>query len=106
MRIPAVSARYHGKADVSLWGYLALNLALIGWAAIGWYLFGHAYWPSSCRPDAFIELFTCSFRLPESGRWIEAALLTWLWSTPLLLALDVSRRYRAWQARRADRAEL
>ena len=69
---------------------------------LGVYLLKNAYWPSSCRPDTFVKAVTCSIRLPESRHWIEAALLTWLWSTPILVLLDISRRYRAWADKRAE----
>jgi len=32
--------------------------------------------------------------------FVETALFTWLWSTPILILLDVSRRYRAWADKR------
>ena len=95
--------RYHGKADLGLSRYFAMYLAQAGWILLGVYLLKNAYWPSSCRPDTFVELVACSIRLPESRNWVEAALLTWLWSTPILVMLDISRRYRAWAENRRDR---
>jgi hypothetical protein len=104
MGAPIVRAtKYHGRADLGLSRYFAMYLAQIGWIVLGFYLLQNAYWPSSCRPDTFLEVVTCSIRLPESRHWVEAALLTWLWSTPILVLLDVSRRYRAWAEKRADR---
>jgi hypothetical protein len=32
---------------------------------------------------------------------METALFTWLWTTPILILLDVSRRYQAWADKRA-----
>lgn len=102
MGVPVIRAnKYHGKADLGLSRYLALYLAQVGWIVLGIYLLRNAYWPSTCRPDTAVEIITCSIRLPESRNWVEAALLTWLWSTPILVALDLMRRYRTWMAKRA-----
>ena len=103
MSVPIIKAeKYHGKADLGMSRYFAMYLAQAGWLLLGFYLFTHAYWPSSCRPDTLVEVMTCSIRLPESRHWVEAALLTWLWSTPILVLLDISRRYRAWADKRAE----
>jgi hypothetical protein len=40
-------------------------------------------------------------RLPENRHFVDAALFTWPWTTPILILLDVSRRYRAWLEKRA-----
>lgn len=102
MGVPIIKAeKYHGKADLGMSRYFAMYLAQAGWILLGLYLLQNAYWPSSCRPDGLVEVFACSIRLPESRNWVEAALLTWLWSTPILVLLDVSRRYRTFLARRA-----
>ena len=102
MGVPIIKAeKYHGKADLGMSRYFAMYLAQAGWILLGVYLLKNAYWPSSCRPDTFVELVTCSIRLPERRHWVEAALLTWLWSTPILVLLDLSRRYRSLLARRA-----
>ena len=95
------ATKYHGKADLGPSRYFAMYLAQAGWIVLGVYLLQKAYWPSSCRPEGVIEVFICSIRLPESRNWVEAALLTWLWSTPILILLDVWRRYRTWVAKRA-----
>jgi hypothetical protein len=101
MGVPTIrTGKYHGKADLGMSRYLALYLAQAGWIVLGVYLLKNAYWPSSCQPIGVVEVITCSIRLPESRNWVEAALLTWLWSTPILLLLDLSRRYSAWVARR------
>lgn len=101
MAVPIVRAKkYHGTPDVGLSRYFALYLAQAGWLVLGFYLLKNAYWPSTCQPDDFMKLVTCSIRLPETRGWVEAALLTWLWSTPLLVLLDLSRRYRAWADKR------
>lgn len=103
MGVPIIrGTKYHGTADLGLSRYFAMYLAQAGWVLLGVYLLKNAYWPSSCRPDTFVELVTCSIRLPESRHWVEAALLTWLWSTPILVLLDISRRYRAWADKRAE----
>lgn len=102
MGIPVIKGtKYHGNADLRPSRYFAMYLAQVGWIVLGVYLLQAAYWPSSCRPDGVVEVFTCSIRLPESRNWTETALATWLWSTPLLIMLDISRRYRTWVARRA-----
>lgn len=104
MGVPIIRAnKYHGTADLGLSRYFAMYLAQAGWILLGVYLLKNAYWPSSCRPDTLVEVMTCSIRLPESRNWVEAALLTWLWSTPILVLLDISRRYRAWADKRAER---
>jgi hypothetical protein len=48
-------------------------------------------WPSACQPDGISKIVSCSIHLPDSGGWVEAALLSWLWSTPLLVTLEVLR---------------
>lgn len=82
----------YGSADLGFSRYVLLYFTQACWLALGVYLFSHAYWPSSCTPDTFLRVYTCSFALPENRGWVEAALLTWLWSTPILVALDVMRR--------------
>ena len=102
MSVPIIKAeKYHGKADLGMSRYFAMYLAQAGWILLGLYLLQNAYWPSSCRPEGLLEVFACSIRLPESRHWVEAALLTWLWSTPILVLLDLSRRYRTFLAKRA-----
>ena len=103
MGVPIIRAnKYHGTGDLGLSRYFAMYLAQAGWLVLGLYLFKNAYWPSSCRPDTVLEVMTCASRLPESRHWIEAALATWLWSTPILVLLDLSRRYHAWTDKRAE----
>ena len=92
--------KYHGMADHGLSRYFALYTAQLGWVLLGVYFLRNAYWPSTCRPDSFVSVYQCSVHLPENRGWIEAALMTWLWSTPILILLDVSRRYRAWADKR------
>lgn len=82
----------HGHAEIKISRYLALYITQIGWFALGVYLYWDAFWPSSCTPEGFLEIYGCSMRLPENGGWREAALLTWLWATPILVLLEVSRR--------------
>jgi hypothetical protein len=81
-----------GTREVAMSRYFALYLAQAGWVVLGLWLLGNAVWPSSCQPDTFRKFVTCSTRLPENRGWIEAALMTWLWSTPMLIALELSRR--------------
>lgn len=94
---------YHGTADLGLSRYFTLCVTQIGWLLLGIYLLRNAYWPSTCTPHGLVEIYACSIQLPESRNWVEAALFTWLWSTPILIALDLSRRFRAWAERRASR---
>lgn len=83
---------HHGYGEVRLSRFFALYLAQIGWLALGLYLYTAAFWPSSCIRDNLIAVYACSIHLPENGGWHEASLLTWLWSTPLLILLELSRR--------------
>lgn len=102
MGAPIITAKkYHGVADLGLSRYITLYVTQLGWVMLGVYLLRHAYWPSSCRPDTISEIYLCSVRLADNRGVIETALMTWLWSTPLLLLLDVSRRYRAWVEKRS-----
>lgn len=83
---------YYGNGEVRASRYLVLYVAQMGWLVLGAYLYAIAYWPSSCRPANLLELYPCALRLPESGQWPEAALFTWLFASPILLLLEVSRR--------------
>lgn len=83
---------YYGLGEIRVSRYLVLYVAQIGWLALGWYLYHHALWPSSCQPKDFIRAYTCSLQLPETGKWAEAATFIWLWATPMLVALEISRR--------------
>ena len=87
-------------ADHGLSRYFALYVTQLGWVMLGVYFLRNAYWPSSCPPSSIVEVFMCSPRLPESRNFIETGLFTWLWTTPILILLDVSRRYRAWHDKR------
>ena len=93
--------KYHGIADLGLSRYLVLYTAQLGWVLLGVYFLRNAYWPSTCTPHTVLQVYSCSSRLPESRHFIETGLFTWLWCTPLLILLDVSRRYRAWADKRA-----
>jgi len=95
------SKKYHGMADHGLSRYFALYVTQLGWVMLGVYFLKNAYWPSSCTPSSLLQIYVCSPRLPESRNFIETALFTWLWTTPILILLDVSRRYRAWADKRA-----
>jgi hypothetical protein len=83
----------HGQSEVAASRYLALYLTQICWIGLGVFLFSNAYWPSTCRPDGFVSVYQCSVHLPDNRGWVEAALMTWLWSTPLLVALEILRRF-------------
>lgn len=83
---------HHGYGEVRVTRYLALYIAQAGWIVLGIYLNFHAMWPSSCMPDNLWEVYACSIYLPENGGWEEASLLTWLWATPILVMLEISRR--------------
>jgi len=84
---------HHGYGEIKPSRYFALYLSQVFWLVLGIFLYAGAYWPSTCTPENILEIYGCSMRLPESGGWREAALLTWLWSTPILVALELSRRY-------------
>jgi hypothetical protein len=90
----------HGNGEVAVSRYFALYLAQAGWLVLGIYLMQNAIWPSSCRPDTLGRFVTCSMRLADNRGWIESALMTWVWSTPLLVGLELSRR---WNLLRAGR---
>ena len=83
---------YHGNGEVRASRYVALYVAQLGWFALGFFLYGIAFWPSTCTPDTLLEIYPCALRLNETGNWPEAALFVWLFSTPILIALEVSRR--------------
>ena len=84
---------HHGYGEVKLSRYFALYISQAGWLLLGAFLYWGAFWPSTCTPDNLLEIYGCSMRLPESGGWREASLLTWLWATPILIALEISRRF-------------
>ena len=84
---------HNGLGDPGSSRYIVLYLAQFAWLAIGFLLYRAAQWPSTCTPQNLIELYTCSPRLPESGRWLDGGLLTWLWITPMLLILEGKRRF-------------
>ena len=94
MRVNTRNTFLHGQAEVATSRYFALYFTQLGWLVLGLFLFSQAYWPSTCRPDGFVSVYQCSVHLPESRGWVEAALATWLWSTPLLFALEILRRFK------------
>ena len=83
----------HGNGDVAVSRYFALYFAQAGWLALGAWLFANSYWPSTCTPDGFVEVYQCSMRLADQRGWMESSLMTWLWSTPILAALEFMRHY-------------
>lgn len=87
-----------GSAGLALLALLAIAPL---WIAGGIVLLVLAVWPSTCMPADLVETYACSSRLPESGRWQEAMLLTWLWATPLLAGLTLARRASERLARQA-----
>ena len=90
----------YGVAPVGISRYFALYFTQIGWLLLGAYLLANAYWPSTCRPHDVLQVYTCSGHLAEGqSTWIEAALMTWLWSTPLLASLEILRRFNKPQRR-------
>jgi len=78
-----------GHAEIGVTRYFALYLAQAGWLILGLYLYSRATWPSTCTPQSLVQVFTCSGHLSDNRGWVEAALMTWLWSTPILLVLAV-----------------
>jgi hypothetical protein len=83
---------YYGNGDVRASRYVVLYVAQVGWLVLGIYLFRTAHWQSSCTPTNLWDVYPCALQLPDSGNWPEAALFTWLFATPILLLLEVSRR--------------
>ena len=83
---------HHGYGELKVSRYLVLYIGQIFWLLLGIYLYWNAFWPSTCTPENLLEIYSCSLRLPESGGWHEAVLLTWLWATPILITLEISRR--------------
>ena len=92
--------KYHGMSDLGASRYFALYVTQLGWVLLGMWFMRHAYWPSTCQPSSLYEIYACSTQLPNERHFIEAALFTWLWSTPILILLDVSRRSQAWSDKR------
>jgi hypothetical protein len=84
---------HHGYGELKLSRYFALYFAQAGWLVLGFYLYSSAFWPSTCQPDDLLEAYACSLRLPESHALREAALLTWMWGTPILIILELARRW-------------
>ena len=84
---------HYGYGELKISRYLVLYFAQVCWVGLGVYLYWDARWPSTCTPSDLFEIYSCSMRLPESRGWREAALLTWLWATPILVMLVLSRRF-------------
>ncbi|APE27219.1 hypothetical protein BMF35_a0390 [Aurantiacibacter gangjinensis] len=82
---------HHGYGEVNISRYVVLYVSQLAWLGLGLYLYAGAYWPSTCTPVNLLEIYQCSPRLPETRGWREAALMTWLWSTPILIALEILR---------------
>ncbi|AKQ40917.1 hypothetical protein CP97_00925 [Aurantiacibacter atlanticus] len=87
---------HHGYGEVKVSRYFVLYVSQALWLMLGVFLYSGAYWPSTCQPETLVEIYVCSPRLPlDGGGWREASLLTWLWATPILVALEISRRFNA-----------
>ena len=93
------SPHQFGVTPLGVSRYLALYVTQVGWLSLGAYLMSNAYWPSTCRPDTLSQIYSCSFRLADNHGWVETVLMTWLWSTPLLIALEILRRFNKPQRR-------
>ena len=90
----------YGVAPVGISRYFALYFTQIGWLLLGGYLLANAYWPSACRPHDVLQVYTCSAQLARGeSTWVEPALMTWLWTTPFLLVLEVMRRFKKHERR-------
>ena len=89
----------YGVAPVGMSRYFALYFTQICWCLLGAFLLANAYWPSTCRPHGLLEIYGCSARLPEGRGWVEAMLMTWLWSTPLLVVMEILRRFQKHERR-------
>lgn len=90
----------YGVAPIGVSRYFALYVTQAGWLILGFYLLANAYWPSTCRPDGFVKVYACSARLAEGqSSWVEAALMTWLWTTPILAVLELMRRIKRHERR-------
>ena len=90
------------SSPVSTGRYMVLVVPGLAWALFGYYLFARAYWPSTCQPSGLTRIYECSVRLPENPGWVQLALLTWLWATPLLLAMRVLSCFRADTSQRSE----
>src|SRR6187551_3032247 len=84
----------YGVAPVGISRYFALYFTQIGWLLLGLYLLANAYWPSTCRPHDVLDIYGCSSRLAEGRGWVEAGLMTWLWTTPFLVVLEIMRHFK------------
>jgi len=94
MGAPLIRAnKYHGMSDLGMSRYLALYIAQLGWVLLGVHFLRLTYWPSTCPPRTIYQAYVCSLRLPESRHFVETASFMWLWTTPILILLDLSRRY-------------
>lgn len=67
-------------------------LAIVLWIGFGLWLREVAVYPARCPGLGVVEAYECSFELPATRGWHESALFVWLWSTPILFILEVSRR--------------
>ncbi len=90
---PKPIRKLYGQPEVALSRYILLYSLALGWIVLGMFLLARAVWPSSCDPAGLVAMYRCSVELPVNRGWVEAALLTWLWATPLLIGLELARRF-------------
>jgi hypothetical protein len=72
--------------------FVAVALMVLAWVIGGYYLLRTATYPARCPGLSLFGLYECSFELPRTRGWRESGLFVWLWSTPILFGLEVSRR--------------
>lgn len=81
----------HGVKDIGVSRFAALYVIQLGWVGLGFYLWRHAWWPSSCLPTSFWRAVTCSIHLPGNRGLVESGLMVWMWSTAMVAVLALSR---------------
>ena len=77
------------------WGalrFVLLILCALSWVGLGVFLLNTAVYPARCPGVGLFEMYECSFELPTTRGWHESGLFLWLWATPILLLLEISRR--------------
>lgn len=67
-------------------------IMILAWVAAGVYLYRTANYPARCPGLNFVDAYGCSFELPTTRGWRESGLFVWLWSTPILIILEMMRR--------------
>lgn len=77
------------------WGplrFVLLMLCVFSWIGLGYFLLQTATYPARCPGLTLYGMYECSFQLPSTRGWHESGLFLWLWATPILLLLEISRR--------------